>query len=137
MVDGAGWGRGRPRQGQLVGKVRVGPVEVEGDCAYRVVDDDPRRQITPPRVPGAGWGADDALEVVGVFTEADLALEAGAEVGRLHERTVGVADALAERERVRGAAVGGPGQSHGQVRYQGLSLRAARSAESEQTVVDP
>ena len=55
--------------------------------------------------PGPGRGA-----------EAELALDAAAEVGRPHERAVGVADSPAQRERVRRAAVGRARQRNGQVR---------------------
>ena len=123
-------------QGELVEEVGVGLAQVEGDRARRVVGDDPRRQVAPPRVPVARWRAEDALVIDGDIAEAELALDAAAEVGRPHERAVGVPDSPAKRERVRRAAVGRPRQRNGQVRHERVPLRAACFAERDQSVVD-
>ena len=116
MAGRAGRGRRRHEQGELVQEVRVGLAQAEGDRARRVIGDDPGGQVAPPRVPVARWRAEDALVVGGNVAEAELALDAAAEVGRPHGRAVGVPDSPAQRERVRPAAVDRARQRHGQVR---------------------
>src|SRR6185437_7003674 len=75
MARGAGRGRRSQDQGELVQEVRVGPAEAEGDRARRVIGDDPRVQVAPPRVPVARLCAEDALVVGGDSAEAELPLE--------------------------------------------------------------
>jgi hypothetical protein len=125
MAGRAGRARRCEEQGELVEEVRVGLAQVEGDRARRVIGDDPRRQVAPPRVPVARWCAEDALVIGRNIAEAELALDAAAEVGRPHERAVGVPDSPAKRERVRRAAVGRARQRNGQIRYKRFPLRAS------------
>ena len=132
----AGRGRRRQEQGELVQEVGVGLAQVEGDRARGVIGDDPGGQIAPLRVPLAGWRAEDGLVVAGRLAEAELALEAAAEIGGPYWRAVGVPDSPAQRERVRPAAVGRAWQRNGQVRHQRVALRAGGFAERDQPVVD-
>ena len=105
----------------------------------------PRRNVTVPAeslawipadrshdlgVPVAGRCAEDAFVVDGIGAEAELALDAAAEIGRPHGRAVGVTDSRAEREGVGRPAVGRPGQRNGQVRHERVPLRAACFAQA-------
>ena len=123
-------------QRELVEEVRIGLAQAEGDRARRVIGDDPRMQVAPPRLSVARLRAEDALVVGGTGAEAELALDAAAEVRRPHGRAVGVPDARAQRERVRRAAVGRARQRNGQVRDERAPQRAVCFAERDQSVVD-
>ena len=137
MAGRAGRRRRRHEQGELVGEVRVGLAQAEGDRPRRVIGDDPGGQVAPPQFfPDARWRADDALEVGGSVAEAELALDAAAEVGRPHGCAGGVPDSPAQRERVRPAAVGRARQHNGQVRHERVPPRASYLAERDQPVVD-
>jgi hypothetical protein len=97
---------------------------------------DSGREVTRLGVPVAGRCAEDAFVVGGIGAEAELALDAAAEVGRPHERAVGVTDSRAEREGVGCTAVGRPGQRNGQVWHERVPLRAACLPERDQSVID-
>ena len=136
MAGRAGRRRRRHDQGELVEEVRVGLAQAEGDRPRRVIGDDPGGQVAPPRFPVARWRAEDALEVGGNVAEAELALDAAAEVGRPHGCAGGVPDSPAQRERVRPAAVYRARQRHRQVRHERVPPRASCLAERDQPVVD-
>ena len=122
------------RAREPVEKVGIRLDQVEGHGVGTVVGDDPPREVAPLRVLPALRAADELVVVARGGPERKVAFERGAKVRRPHRPAGRVADAGAEQEGVRLAAVRRIRQRRREVGHELRSGRTAGLVERRKTV---